>query len=99
MTCVYTHIINSLLLIANFALSHSLQLQELENAESHGSNTTLHSTRALSLADAVGLLEQARAVFWSQALRVRDPQLDSLPEDIGGELKDLLRSLHLSCDL
>jgi hypothetical protein len=98
MTRVYTHIIDSLPLIANFALSHSLQLQELENAESHGSNATLHSTCASSLADAVGLLEQARAVFWSQALRVRDPQLDSLPEDIGGELKDLLRSLHSSCD-
>lgn len=44
--------------------------------------------------EAVELLEEARDVFWSQALLLRDPDLDMLPPDLAKELEWLFDSLR-----
>jgi hypothetical protein len=71
-----------------------VQLDELEVTENLGVLAAMHVSTLEDKMEAVQLLEQARGVFWSQALRLRDPRIDLLPEPLANELKDLLRQLR-----
>jgi hypothetical protein len=91
---IYREVVHILPVVASLGLDHNVQLDELEVTENLGVLAAMHVSTLEDKMEAVQLLEQARGVFWSQALRLRDPRIDLLPEPLANELKDLLRQLR-----
>lgn len=96
---VYVALIQLIPRVATFGLNFEGRLLELESLEQLGIEAANY---ALSMSDpelAVELLEESRAVFWSQALHLR-LSLDNLPSSIAARLRTLFRALdagsHLS---
>jgi tetratricopeptide (TPR) repeat protein len=80
-------------LVANFSLNLSDRLRELKEIEPLGVDA---ATQAVALSQpeiALEILEQARGIFWSQALHLRDPHLEQLPPDMAHELEALMHDL------
>jgi hypothetical protein len=91
---IYREIVHMLPVVASLGLDHDVQLDELAVTETLGAHAAMHVSELGDVLEAVQLLEQARGVFWSQALRLRDPQIDLLPDHLANELRDLLQQLR-----
>jgi tetratricopeptide (TPR) repeat protein len=86
-------------LVANFGLDHAARLRELALVQSLSSNG---ATFAISLNEgctALEILEDSRAVFWSQALRLRDACFDDLPTERAQELDGIFKALSRGSDV
>jgi tetratricopeptide (TPR) repeat protein len=90
---IYATVVSWLPFLANASLEMSNRLQKLSLIEGIGATVLACAIAADRVESGVELLEQSRAVFWSQALNLRDPQLDGLPTDIKHELEELSRAL------
>jgi tetratricopeptide (TPR) repeat protein len=84
---------NWLPFLAGFALDKRSQLRALKQADRIGIQALTVAIIAGNHSKGIELLERARGFMWTQALHVKDPQLDSLPHDLASELDILLRSM------
>jgi hypothetical protein len=75
-------------------LDASSQLSALDLVETMGSDACISALLAQNPAQALELLDRAHGVMWAQALRLRDPQLKDIPEDLVQELERLLRAVN-----
>lgn len=78
---------------AYFGLDPSSRLSELEGNEVFGATAALYALSTEQHRLAIELIEEARGVFWSQALRLRSP-LEGLPADVKSELTELFQTLE-----
>ncbi|EIN12849.1 hypothetical protein PUNSTDRAFT_131086 [Punctularia strigosozonata HHB-11173 SS5] len=83
--------------IAVLGLDPKARLASLDGAQRIAVDASLRALELNRLPLAVELLEQGRAVFWAQALRLRT-QFDSLPQDLSTELVSLTRLLAANTD-
>jgi tetratricopeptide (TPR) repeat protein len=89
----YQDTIALLPMVANFGLEHVARLRELTLAQSISSNGATYAIHLGEGCAALEILEDSRAVFWSQALHLRDTSFDNLPEKCAQELDDIFRAL------
>jgi tetratricopeptide (TPR) repeat protein len=73
---VFRHAIERLQLSANVVAQKESQLRRMRDGSSAAVYVLICAARARKLRDAVELSQQALTVLWSQALHLRDPQLD-----------------------
>lgn len=90
---IYKQIVRLLPQMAYFGLDLSVRLKELSGSEAFGSAATVYALALSQPELALELLEEARGVFWSQALRLRSP-LEGLPTDVRSELSELFHALE-----
>lgn len=90
---VYTELIHLIPRVAFFSLDLSSRLRELARSKDLAAAAALHAVALGRLHVGLELLEQARAVFWSQALNLRSP-LEDIPSDAAAQLQDLFRELE-----
>jgi hypothetical protein len=76
-------------------LDASSQLSALGSVRSMGSDACISALLGQRPAQAVELLDRAHGVMWAQALRLRDPQLEDIPENLAQELEVLLRAVNV----
>lgn len=79
--------------VAYLGLGLSARLRELKSSGNLGTTAAI---LALSIPDnvlAVELLEESRAVFWSQALQLRSP-LEDAPQELAAELRRVFGELE-----
>lgn len=69
------------------------RLKELADSEHLGAAAAGQALLLAQPAKAMELLEEARGVFWSQALSLRNP-LEDIPSDTADELRDLFSVLE-----
>jgi hypothetical protein len=93
--CIYSKLIDRLPSLAGHALDASSQLSSLNLVRSMGSDACISALQAQHPAQALELIDRAHGVMWAQALRLRDPQLKDIPEDLAQELQGLLRAVNL----
>jgi tetratricopeptide (TPR) repeat protein len=89
----FSNVISSLPRLSNSTLSLQRRLQMLKDIKNVGAASLRCAILAGDLLTGVELMERSRAVFWSQALNTRDPQLESLPNDLRVEISRLLQVL------
>lgn len=92
---VYRVAISLLPRVAYFGLGHASQLKALKKGDS---SAIMAASLALSLGkseSALELLEEGRAVFWQQYLRLRT-SFEGLPTELAEELRDTCRKLEQS---
>jgi hypothetical protein len=93
---LYAQVIGLLPRAANFGLDYSTRLQAVAGLDEISRNA---AARAILLGDepqALGMLEEGRGVFWSQALHLRTNALDDVPKEEREQLQRLLRLLEYS---
>jgi hypothetical protein len=81
-------------MVSGFVLDRESQLRRLEACQQIGSCAYLCAALCGRKELGLELVEQSRAVIWSQSLYMRDPQLENIPSDIANELKQLFQ--HVS---
>lgn len=79
--------------VAYFGLDHKSRLRTLNRAESLATHAALRALVFSEPEAALEMLEQGRAVFWSQYLRTRT-SFDALPIELSQELSDISRQLE-----
>jgi tetratricopeptide (TPR) repeat protein len=87
--------INALPRGAFFGLDVRGRLRSLARTESLGATAAVLAALQGQAEEAIEILEQGRAVFWSQNLRLRE-DFTGLPSDMAIELKDIARQLQAS---
>jgi tetratricopeptide (TPR) repeat protein len=87
--------INALPRVAFFGLDVRGRLRSLARTESLGATAAVFAAVQGQAQEAIEILEQGRAVFWSQDLRLRE-NFTGLPDDIATELKDIAKQLQAS---
>jgi hypothetical protein len=90
----YRRVVALFPLVASFGLKANLRLSELKRSQDIG---TYAAECALSLSKpetALELLEESRAVFWSQMLNLRTSQLAQVPREYAEKLDLLFRDLE-----
>jgi hypothetical protein len=95
---IYVDFLAVVPLIADMVLDRTAQLQALHQLGSLASDAFPAALSAGDLEVGVELVEHARATVWSQALHLREPQLDNIPPHIASELQQLLRSVQSHSD-
>jgi tetratricopeptide (TPR) repeat protein len=98
LACVYSRLIDRLPSLAGHALDAPSQLSALGFVGSVGSDACISALLGQRPAQAVELLDRARGVMWAQALRLRDPQLEDIPEDLAHELERLLCAVNVRAE-
>jgi hypothetical protein len=91
---IYISVIQLLPQAASFGLDHENRLHVLSGAEAISRDGAARAISAGRNLEAVELLEEGRGVFWSQALQLRAPDLDSLPAQDAQELRKLFHMLQ-----
>jgi hypothetical protein len=89
----YAKMVDRLPLVAGFVLDTSSRLQHLKSTRRIGSDAFVAAVLADQPATAVTLIDRAHGVVWSQALRQRDPQMESAPAILSTELEGLLSAI------
>ncbi|EIN03484.1 hypothetical protein PUNSTDRAFT_139480 [Punctularia strigosozonata HHB-11173 SS5] len=79
--------------VAFLGLDSQARLTALVGTESLGLEAAGYALCLPDCARAVELLEQSRAIFWSQALKLRSP-LDDLPKDLRAEITEVCQWLE-----
>ncbi|KDQ62183.1 hypothetical protein JAAARDRAFT_30084 [Jaapia argillacea MUCL 33604] len=80
--------------VAHFGLNIGSRLKALRRSERLANDGAMHAIALGKASTAIEMIEEGRAVFWSQALRLRAP-VDELPEDLSKKIKTLGRQLEL----
>jgi hypothetical protein len=80
-------------LVVGFILDHRSQLMYLRSCRAIGPSVYVCAALCNQQESGLTLLEQARAMMWSQLLHVRDPQFEGIPLDMASELQQLLCSV------
>jgi tetratricopeptide (TPR) repeat protein len=80
--------------VAGFVLDSKLQLRYLKSSQHLGPRAywCAHACRQPELG--LELVERSRAMMWTQALHMRDPQLSGAPPELASELEVLLKKMH-----
>jgi hypothetical protein len=91
---VYQAVIEVLPQRASFVLDKPLRLQRWHSTHKIPLEAFLHSLRSNNVSLGLELLEQGRAVLWSQTLGVQDPQLQGLPDHWKTRIQTLLQSIN-----
>jgi hypothetical protein len=81
--------------VAYFGLDIGARLKILKRSERLASDGAIHALILSQPEQAVEMLEDGRAVFWSQALRLKTP-FDDLPQSLSQSLRDV--SIQLEAD-
>jgi tetratricopeptide (TPR) repeat protein len=92
----YSSALDLLFVSIGFALDLGSQLQRASDATDAGARAFAISLRVGDLPAGLAVLERARGVIWSQALQVRDPQLDGVPPALQKRLRTILRATSLA---
>jgi tetratricopeptide (TPR) repeat protein len=92
---VYTNIIDRLSRMTGFAPDAVSQLTALISARSFGSDACVAALLSGRPRQAVELMEHAHGVIWTQALHLRDPQLQDVPQSLASELEALFRAVSV----
>jgi tetratricopeptide (TPR) repeat protein len=92
----YSSALDLLFVSIGFALDLGSQLQRASDATDAGARAFAISLRVGDLPAGLAVLERARGVIWSQALQVRDPQLDGVPLALQKRLRTILRATSLA---
>jgi tetratricopeptide (TPR) repeat protein len=90
---VYVSAINLLPRVAFFGLDIDTRLRELENSETMVSRAALLALDLGQPERSLELLELGRAVFWTQALRLRTTYTN-LPQSLSDEMRALSKALE-----
>jgi tetratricopeptide (TPR) repeat protein len=90
---VYIQAIQLLPRAAHAGLDISVRLRELAGSEQLCRVAAMRAMLLGQLPTAVEVFEEGKAVFWSQALRLRSTALDKLPTADGDRLRHLFRML------
>jgi hypothetical protein len=90
---VYKVIIEVLPELGSVLLDKASRLKQWHNAGNLPLEALLHSLRANNMPLGLELLEQGRAVLWSQTLTMQDPQLRGLTDTWRTQVQTLLRSM------
>jgi tetratricopeptide (TPR) repeat protein len=95
---VFRHAIERLQLSANVVAQKESQLRRMRDGSSAAVYVLICAARARNLRAAVELSQQALIVLWSQALHLRDPQLDLILrvpalKEVSAMLQDVLATL------
>jgi hypothetical protein len=93
---VHDQIIGLMPLVAGHTLDARNQLQVTKSCAEIGRAAFACAARAGQVTQGLALIERARGVMWSQALKLRDPQINTLPKAQGNELTSLISSLSLT---
>jgi tetratricopeptide (TPR) repeat protein len=80
--------------VAGFILDPQLQLRYLSSSQHLGPRAYWCALACSQPELGLELIERARAVVWTQALHMRDPQLGGAPSELASELEVLLSSMH-----
>jgi tetratricopeptide (TPR) repeat protein len=91
---LYTSAIRLLPQAASWGSDSSGRLRELSVAETVSRNAATRAIWMQREQEAVEMLEEARGVFWSQALRLRATSLDLLPANDAERLRGLFENLE-----
>jgi tetratricopeptide (TPR) repeat protein len=78
---------------AGLMLDPQHQLRNIREASKFGMNALTIATYAGNPSVGLELLEYTRGFMWSQALRIHDPKLMSLPRDMAAELSTLFKAM------
>lgn len=81
--------------IAYFGLNANSRFRALEHAPNLATEAAVHAIAMSRLRTAVELLEEGRAVFWVQYLRLRS-SFDQLPNDLANELAKASHDLEVN---
>jgi hypothetical protein len=84
--------------LGSVVLDQTSRLDRWRNAGSLPLESLLHALKANDLPSGLQLLEQGRAVLWSQTLAMQDPQIEELPDAWRHQMRTLLRSMSPSAD-
>jgi tetratricopeptide (TPR) repeat protein len=95
---IYRVMIEVLPELGTAVLDQTSRLERWRDAGSLPLEAFLHALKANDIPLGLQLLEQGRAVLWSQTLAMRDPQIEKLPDAWKHQLKTLLRSMSSSTD-
>jgi tetratricopeptide (TPR) repeat protein len=90
---VMSNIVSNLPRLSNATMSFQTRLQALRFTDSIGMDSLYCAVQLGDIQTGVELMENSRAVFWSQALNMRDPQLEYLPSNLRIEIERLLGDL------
>jgi tetratricopeptide (TPR) repeat protein len=90
---LYAAVIGLLPRAANFGLDHDARLHAVSGSDEIARDAAARAILLGRAAQAVEMLEECRAVFWSQSLRLRDTGFDGVPEHDRRELDRLFRLL------
>jgi tetratricopeptide (TPR) repeat protein len=90
---VYIAAIQLLPRVAHAGLDISRRLRELSGSEQLCRAAAMRAVWLGQHSTAVEVFEEGKAVFWSQALRLRSTALDELPSTDSKRLRDIFRSL------
>jgi tetratricopeptide (TPR) repeat protein len=80
--------------VAGFVLDLQSQLRYLSSSQNLGPHAYLCALACRQPRLGLELLERARAVIWTQALHMRNPQLSGAPRELRSELEFLLESMQ-----
>jgi tetratricopeptide (TPR) repeat protein len=92
---LYIQAIQLLPRVAHTGLNTSARLRELSGSEQLCRAAAMRATLLDQLPIAVEVFEEGKAVFWSQALRLRSTALDTLPTVDNERLRHLFQSLDV----
>jgi tetratricopeptide (TPR) repeat protein len=82
-----------LLTSTELAADYSAQLQNALRGSGLGTDAYMLASRINSFPMGLQLLEHTRGVIWSQALHLRNPQLDGLPDELAEQLRVVVQGL------
>jgi tetratricopeptide (TPR) repeat protein len=89
----FANVVECLPRLSNATMSFHTRLRTLKAGKNIGAASLRCAILAGDLKTGVELLDNSRAVFWSQALNMRDPQLENLPGGLRTEIEHLLGAL------
>jgi tetratricopeptide (TPR) repeat protein len=92
---VYCTVVRLLPRLAFFGLDLSSRLQDLAVGRNIAITGAIHALRLLRPREALEILEQGRAIFWTHALRLRS-EYDAVPEAYRHRLESISRQLGWS---
>lgn len=90
---VYRLVIGLLPRVAYFGLAPRSRLKALQKADSYAVSASIHALALGQPEISLEILEEGRAVFWQQYLRLRTP-FDNLPENLSKRLVETSRLLE-----
>jgi tetratricopeptide (TPR) repeat protein len=93
MLSIFSSVISCLPRLSNATMTLHTRLRTLKASKNLGAASLHCAVMVGDLKTSVELVEKSRAVFWSQALNMRDPQLENLPNDLRTEIERLLHAL------
>jgi hypothetical protein len=80
--------------VAGFVLDPQSQLRYLSSSQHLGPRAYWCALTCGRVQFGLELIERARAVIWTQALHMRNPQLSGAPPELASELEVLLTRMH-----